>query len=59
LIPIIAGLILHAVGIKHAYLYIGLLVMVYAVAAMIAVLLTPDTTALDLENEDARLTSDP
>jgi MFS family permease len=51
LIPIIAGLILHAVGIKHAYLYIGMLVMVYAVAAIIAVLLTPDTTALDLEND--------
>jgi MFS family permease len=50
LIPIIAGLILHAVGIKHAYLYIGMLVMVYAVAAIIAVLLTPDTKALDLEN---------
>jgi MFS family permease len=50
LIPIIAGLILHAVGIKHAYLYIGMLVMVYAVAAFIAVLLTPDTTTLDLEN---------
>jgi MFS family permease len=53
LIPIIAGLILHAVGIKHAYLYIGMLVMVYAVGAIIAILLTPDTTTLDLENEDA------
>jgi MFS family permease len=50
LIPIIAGFILHAVGIKHAYLYIGLLVMGYAVAAIIAILMTPDTTKLDLEN---------
>ncbi len=49
LIPIIAGLILHAYGIKHAYVYIGMLVMAYAVAAIIAVLLTPDTKTLDLE----------
>ncbi len=49
LIPILAGLILHAVGIKHAYIYIGALVMVYAVAAIIAVLRTPDTKTLDLE----------
>jgi MFS family permease len=49
LIPIVAGLILHAVGIKHAYLYIGLLVMVYGVAAIFAILATPETKAVDLE----------
>jgi MFS family permease len=49
LIPIVAGLILHAVGIKHAYLYIGLLVMVYAAAAIWAILATPETKARDLE----------
>jgi MFS family permease len=49
LIPIIAGLILRSVGIKHAYLYIGVLVMVYAVAAIFAILATPDTKAIDME----------
>jgi MFS family permease len=57
LIPIIAGQILRVYGIKHAYVYIGMLVMAYAVAAIIAVLLTPDTTKLDLENEGVGLTS--
>jgi MFS family permease len=49
-IPIVAGLILHAVGIKHAYIYIGVLVMVYAVAAIFAILATPETKSLDLES---------
>jgi MFS family permease len=49
LIPIIAGLILHAVGIHRAYLYIGVLVMVYAVAAIWAILATPETKGVDLE----------
>jgi MFS family permease len=50
LIPIVAGLILRSVGIKHAYLYIGLLVMVYAVAAIFAILATPETKSVDLEH---------
>ena len=49
LIPIIAGLILHAYGIHRAYLYIGLLVMVYAVAAILAIAATPETKGVDLE----------
>jgi MFS family permease len=50
LIPIIAGLILHAYGIHRAYLYIGLFVMVYALAAIFAILATPETKGVDLEN---------
>jgi MFS family permease len=49
LIPIIAGLILSAYGIHEAYLYIGLLVMAYAVAAILAILATPETKHIDLE----------
>lgn len=49
LIPIIAGLILHAYGIHRAYIYIGLFVMVYAVAAILAILATPETKGVDLE----------
>ena len=49
LIPIVAGLILHSFGIKHAYIYIGILVMVYAVAAIFAILATPETKSVDLE----------
>ena len=49
LIPIIAGVILHAYGIHRAYLYIGLLVMVYAVAAIFAIAATPETKGVDLE----------
>jgi MFS family permease len=48
LIPILAGLILHAAGIKRAYIYIGLLVMVYAVLAILAILTTPETKGKDL-----------
>ncbi|MGE4483129.1 MFS transporter [Acidocella sp.] len=48
LLPIIAGQILKDVGIHHAYLYIGCIVMVYAIAAIIAILMTPDTTKTDM-----------
>ncbi len=50
LIPILAGLILRSVGIKHAYLYIGVLGMIYAVAAIFAIIATPETKAIDLEH---------
>jgi len=49
LIPILAGLILMGVGIHRAYLYIGALVMVYAVAAILAILATPESKRIDLE----------
>lgn len=49
LIPILAGLLLNAYGIHTAYIYIGLLVMVYAALAILATLRTPDTTQIDLE----------
>lgn len=49
LIPIVAGFILQAVGIQRAYLYIGLLVMAYAVLAIIAILRTPETRYASLE----------
>jgi MFS family permease len=50
LIPIMAGLIQARVGIGSAYLYIGMLVMVYAAAAIVAILATADTTGRDLED---------
>jgi len=50
LIPIIAGQILTAYGVKGAYPYIGGLVMVYAVAAIVAILRTPETKGTSLEN---------
>jgi MFS family permease len=50
LIPIIAGRLLEHFGIQRAYLYIGILVMVYAVAAMFAIITTPETKNVDLEN---------
>lgn len=49
LIPILAGMMLRAYGIHHAYLYIGLMVMCYAVAAILAILATPDTKGVNLE----------
>lgn len=49
LIPIVAGLILNAYGIHRAFIYIGLLVMIYAAAAIIAILATPDTKNVSLE----------
>lgn len=51
LIPILAGLILNAYGIHRAYIYIGLLVMVYAVMAILAILATPESKDVDLEAE--------
>ncbi|MEX3934431.1 MFS transporter [Paraburkholderia phymatum] len=50
LIPIIAGVILHAYGIHRAYIYIGIFVMFYAVAAILAILATPETKGVDLES---------
>ena len=50
LIPIVAGQILRVYGVKEAYLYIGLLVMCYAVAAIVAILRTPETKGVNLEN---------
>ncbi len=50
LIPIVAGQILRVYGVKDAYLYIGLLVMCYAVAAIVAILRTPETKNVNLEN---------
>ena len=49
LIPILAGVILNAYGIHRAYLYIGLLVMVYAALAILAILGTPETKRVNLE----------
>ncbi len=49
LIPIVAGFILQSVGIHRAYLYIGGLVMCYAVLAIIAILRTPETKGVSLE----------
>ena len=50
LIPIIAGQILSAYGVKGAYPYIGGFVMIYAVAAIIAILRTPETKGKSLED---------
>lgn len=49
LIPILAGILLHAYGIHRAYLYIGGLVMIYALLAIYAILATPETKGVDLE----------
>lgn len=49
LIPIVAGLILKSYGIHEAYLYIGLIVMVYAALAILAILATSETKRIDLE----------
>jgi MFS family permease len=49
LIPILAGWILQAYGIRRAYIYIGLLVMLYAILAIIAILRTPETKGTSLE----------
>ncbi len=49
LIPILAGFILKGVGIHRAYIYIGALVMVYAVLAILAILATPESKRMDLE----------
>ena len=49
LIPIIAGQILRVYGVKDAYVYIGVLVMLYAVLAIVAILRTPETKGANLE----------
>ncbi len=49
LIPIVAGLILKAYGIHEAYPYVGVIVMVYAALAILAILATPETKGVDLE----------
>ena len=49
LIPIVAGQILRVYGAKEAYVYIGVLVMLYAALAIIAVLRTPETKGVKLE----------
>lgn len=49
LIPIVAGQILRIYGPKEAYIYIGGLVMIYAVLAIIAILRTPETKGANLE----------
>jgi hypothetical protein len=41
--------ILRAYGVQGAYLYIGGLVMIYAVAAILAILFTPETRHVDLD----------
>ncbi len=53
LIPILAGLILKTFGIHQAYIYIGLLVMAYAVLAIYAIIATPETRNVDLEGKVA------
>ena len=50
LIPIVAGQILRAYGVKEAYPYIGAFVMLYAIAAIVAILRTPETKAVSLEH---------
>jgi MFS family permease len=49
LIPIVAGQILRAYGVKEAYPYIGAFVMLYAIAAIVAILRTPETKGVSLE----------
>ncbi|HZT27855.1 MAG TPA: MFS transporter [Pseudolabrys sp.] len=49
LIPIIASYFLESFGVHDAYPYIGGLVMCYAVAAIAAILLTPETRGVSLE----------
>ena len=48
-IPIIAGVLLSTYGIHRAYIYIGLLVMLYAALAIYAILTTPETKGVQLE----------
>ena len=44
-----AGFVLRADGIHEAYVYIGGLVMLYAVLAIIAIHLTPETKGANLQ----------
>jgi MFS family permease len=55
LIPIVAGVLLRAYGIEEAYLYIGGLVMIYAVLAIMAILVTPETKGVELEEDAANI----
>jgi MFS family permease len=48
LLPIVAGFLLAHLGIHRAYLAIGLLVMLYAVLALIAIARTPENKDVDL-----------
>jgi hypothetical protein len=41
--------LLRTYGIQRAYIYIGVLVMIYALAAIYAILATPETKGADLE----------
>ncbi len=50
LIPIVSGQLLRAYGVQQSYIYIGLMVMCYAVAAMVAIVRTPETKGANLEN---------
>jgi MFS family permease len=50
LIPIVAGSILSAYGVKGAYPYIAGYVMIYGVAAIIAIIRTPETKGKSLED---------
>ena len=58
LIPILAGIMLQSAGIHRAFIYIGLMVMGYAVAAVFAILATPDTRGIDLEAAGATVPVD-
>jgi len=49
LIPIIAARLLETYGINQACIYIGVLVMVHAVLAIIAILRTPEIKGKNLE----------
>ena len=49
LIPVVAGQILSAYGVKDAYPYIGGYVMLYAIGAIIAFLHTAETKSVSLE----------
>lgn len=50
---IVAGQILRAYGVEDAYIYVGALVRVYAVLAIIAILRTPETKGTDPEVDAA------
>ena len=53
LIPILAGVFCAPTAFKEAYIYIGGLVMIYAVLAIMAIFATPETKGIDLENDAA------
>jgi hypothetical protein len=44
LIPIITGRVLAAEGVHDAYIYVGGMVMIYTVLAIVAIIRTPETT---------------